>query len=375
MTFGTGVLPSQTLRGMITDGVIAAAPDVLDDQVQPASLDLRLGTVAYRVRASFLAGAGARLADRLGEFEMHRIELSGGAVLEKGAVYVVPLMESLALPEGIEAVANAKSSTGRLDLLTRLITDHGTEFDRIAPGYHGPLYAEICPQSFSVLVRPGMRLNQLRFRAGKAVLSDDELRARHAAERLVDGTAVIDHGLAFSVDLKPQGGDLVGFRAKPHTGVIDLDRIGYYDPSEYWEPIRTTEGRIILDPGAFYILVSREAVHIPPDCAAEMAPYLAMVGEFRVHYAGFFDPGFGHAPAGGAGSRGVLEVRCHEAPFALEHGQVVGRLVYERMAEVPQTLYGAGIKSNYQGQGLKLSKHFKPIDAQGRAAPPSGQSG
>ena len=359
---GTGVLPSQTLRRMIEDGILAPAPGcpaITEAQIQPASLDLRLGTTAYRVRASFLAGEGRTVADRLTEFEMHRIDLSQGAVLEKGAVYVVPLMESLALPDGIQAVANAKSSTGRLDLLTRTITDGGVEFDRIAPGYHGPLYAEICPRSFSVLVRPGMRLNQIRFRAGQAVLTDAELTARHAAEGLVDGPAVIDHGLGFSVDLKPAEGDLVGYRAKPHTGVIDLDRIGHYDPAEFWEPIHTRDGRIILDPGAFYILVSREAVHIPPDCAAEMAPYLAMVGEFRVHYAGFFDPGFGHDAAGGAGSRGVLEVRCHEAPFVLEHGQVVGRLVYERMADVPETLYGADLKSNYQGQGLKLAKHFR----------------
>ncbi len=358
-TDGTGVLPSQTLSELIDAGALTGTPAILRDQIQPASLDLRLGATATRVRASFLAGSGNSVADRLGEFEMHRFSLDGGAVLEKGAVYVVPLMERLRLPAGITAVANAKSSTGRLDLLTRLITDDGIEFDRIAPGYDGPLYAEICPQSFSVLVRPGMRLNQIRFRAGQALLTDDALRARHAEARLVDGPAVIDHGLAFSVDLRPASGDLVGYRAKPHTGVIDLDRIGFYDPAEFWEPIHTRAGRIILDPGAFYILVSREAVHIPPDCAAEMAPYLAMVGEFRVHYAGFFDPGFGHDAAGGAGSRGVLEVRCHEAPFALEHGQVVGRLVYERMAAVPARLYGAGIRSNYQGQGLKLSKHFR----------------
>nr|WP_148912604.1 2'-deoxycytidine 5'-triphosphate deaminase [Maritimibacter alkaliphilus] len=356
---GTGVLPSQTLRQMIDAGTLAADPVIIPEQIQPASLDLRLGTVAYRVRASFLAGEGRTVADRLDEFEMHRIDLTHGAVLEKGAVYVVPLMERLALPDGIQAVANAKSSTGRLDLLTRTITDGGVEFDRIAPGYTGPLYAEICPRSFSVLVRPGMRLNQIRFRQGQAVLSDADLRTRHAADPLVDGAPVIDNGLGFSVDLKPAQGDLVGYRAKPHTGVIDLDKIGHYDPAEFWEPIHTTEGRIILDPGAFYILVSREAVTIPPDCAAEMAPYLAMVGEFRVHYAGFFDPGFGHDTAGGTGSRGVLEVRCHEAPFVLEHGQVVGRLVYEKMSETPETLYGADLKSNYQGQGLKLSKHFR----------------
>ncbi|CUI02102.1 2'-deoxycytidine 5'-triphosphate deaminase [Leisingera aquaemixtae] len=355
----TGVLPSQTIENMLENGAITVSTPLVEGQVQPASLDLRLGNVAYRVRASFLAGQGRSVSDRLTEFEMHRISLDGGAVLEKGCVYVVPLMEGLALPQDVSAVANAKSSTGRLDLLTRTITDGGEEFDRIKPGYTGPLYAEICPRSFSVLVRPGMRLNQIRFRRGQAVLSDAELKMLHAGTPLVDGEAVIEDGLGFSVDLKLPGTDLVGYRAKPHTGVIDLDRIGEYDPQEYWEEVRTKDGRIILDPGAFYILVSREAVHIPPAFAAEMAPYLAMVGEFRVHYAGFFDPGFGHDAAGGAGSRGVLEVRCHEAPFVLEHGQVVGRLVYEKMAEVPEQLYGAGIASNYQGQGLKLSKHFK----------------
>ncbi len=359
MSAMTGVLPSQVLRQLISDGILTGSPDITEAQIQPASLDLRLGTVAYRVRASFLTGEGATVAERLAEFEMHRIDLSAGAVLEKGCVYVVPLMEHLDLPDTIQAVANAKSSTGRLDLLTRTITDGGVEFDRIAPGYTGPLYAEICPRSFSVLVRPGMRLNQIRFRQGQAVLSDAELKQLHADERLVSGEALISDGLGFSVDLSPSEGTLVGYRAKPHTGVIDLDRIAHYDPAEYWEPIHSTEGRIILDPGAFYILVSREAVHIPPQYAAEMAPYLAMVGEFRVHYAGFFDPGFGHGAAGGTGSRGVLEVRCHEAPFVLEHGQVVGRLVYEQMAAEPETLYGAGISSNYQGQGLKLSKHFR----------------
>ena len=355
----TGVLPSQKIRALIAEGAIRADIPVTPAPIQPSSLDLRLGTVAYRVRASFLAGGGRTVDERLDEFEMHRIDLSKGAVLEKGCVYVVPLMESLKLPEGVQAVANAKSSTGRLDLLTRTITDGGVEFDRIAPGYDGPLYAEICPRSFSVLVRPGMRLNQIRFRQGQAALSDADLRALHEVSPLVSGEALIADGLGFSVDLAPEKGTLVGYRAKPHTGVIDLDLIGHYAPEDYWEPIHTSEGRIILDPGAFYILVSRESVTIPPECAAEMAPYLAMVGEFRVHYAGFFDPGFGHDAAGGQGSRGVLEVRCHEAPFVLEHGQVVGRLVYERMTETPDMLYGREIASNYQGQGLKLSKHFR----------------
>lgn len=354
----SGVVPNQQIEAMIARGDITADQPFVENQVQPASLDLRLGTVAYRVRASFLAGSGRSVKDRLKEFEMHAVDLTEGAVLEKGCVYVVPLMERITLPATMSAVANAKSSTGRLDLLTRTITDGGSEFDRIAPGYDGPLYAEICPRSFSVLARPGMRLNQIRFRTGQAVLSDAELSALHAETPLVDGEAVIDDGLGFSVDLKLEGTTLVGYRAKPHTGVIDLDNIGHYAPRDYWEEVHAENGQIILDPGAFYILVSREAVTIPPEFAAEMAPFLAMVGEFRVHYAGFFDPGFGHASAGGSGSRGVLEVRCHEAPFVLEHGQIVGRLVYERMADIPTQLYGADLKSNYQGQGLKLSKHF-----------------
>ncbi|PQO22413.1 2'-deoxycytidine 5'-triphosphate deaminase [Rhodobacteraceae bacterium WD3A24] len=354
-----GVLPAQELRAMIGRGEIAADRPVDAEQIQPASLDLRLGDMAHRVRASFLPGKGRRVAERLADFEMHRMSLAQGAVLEKGCVYLVELCEGLRLPAGIQAVANAKSSTGRLDLLTRVVTDEGVEFDRVAEGYDGPLYAEICPRSFSVLVRPGMRLNQIRLRRGQAVLTDSEIATLHAAEGLVSGPAVISEGLGFSVDLSPGAGGLIGYRARPHTGLIDLDRIGAYAPADYWDALHADSGRLILDPGAFYILVSREAVHIPPDYAAEMAPYLAMVGEFRVHYAGFFDPGFGHAAAGGAGARGVLEVRCHEAPFVLEHGQIVGRLVYERMAARPETLYGAGAASNYQGQGLKLSKHFR----------------
>jgi len=354
-----GVIPSHMIETMVAQGQISISEPLQGDQVQPASLDLRLGNTAYRVRASFLAGQTATVAKRLREFEMHRIDISKGAVLEKGCVYLVPLMERLNLPPDIEAVANAKSSTGRLDLLTRTITDHGKEFDRIVKGYSGPLYAEICPRSFSVLVRPGMRLNQIRFRVGHAVLSDDALTELHAQTPLVSGEAVIQDGLGFSVDLSASRNGLVGYRAKPHTGVIDLGKIGAYDPADFWEEIRTEDQQIILDPGAFYILVSQEAVTIPPEFAAEMAPYLAMVGEFRVHYAGFFDPGFGHAAANGQGSRGVLEVRCHEAPFVLEHGQVVGRLVYEAMFETPSQLYGRELASNYQGQGLKLSKHFK----------------
>jgi dCTP deaminase len=359
MTEAPGVLPDHALAALIARGAITADPAVLPAQVQPASLDLRLGTVAYRMRASFLPGAW-RVAERIEALAMHRMDLTGGAVLERGCVYLIPLAESLRLPADLSGVANAKSSTGRLDLLARTIADGGTEFDRIPAGYAGPLWVEVCPRSFSVLVRPGMRLNQLRLRRGEAVLDDAALAALHARVPLVDGgAAAIAQGLGFSVDLAPPGGGPAGWRAKPHAGVIDLDRIAHYPAGAFWEPVSAEDGVIVLDPGAFYILVSREAVTVPPDHAAEMAPYLAMLGEFRVHYAGFFDPGFGWAEAGGAGSRGVLEVRCHEAPFALEHGQRVGRLVYERMGAVPERVYGAGIASNYQGQGLKLAKQFR----------------
>jgi len=354
-----GVLADHQIRDLINSGGIASDVPITDEQVQPASLDLRLGAVAYRVRASFLAGSGRTVAARLRDFQMHQFPLAGGAVLEKGCVYLVPLVENLNLPDDMAGAASAKSSIGRLDLLTRIITDYGVEFDRVPQGYRGPLYVEICPRSFSVVVQPGQMLNQIIFRLGDTIIDDAALRALHKKSPIVDGTAKISGGLGFSVDLRPASGDLVGYRAKPHAGVIDLAKLAHYAPADYWEEIRTTSGWIILDPGAFYILVSREAISIPPDHAAEMAPYLAMVGEFRVHYAGFFDPGFGYDAAGGAGSRGVLEVRCHEAPFVLEHGQLVGRLVYEKMAALPAALYGAGIKSNYQGQGLKLSKHFK----------------
>jgi dCTP deaminase len=274
----------------------------------------------------------------------------------------VPLAESLALPHDLSASANPKSSTGRLDVFTRVIADHARGFDRIEAGYRGPLYAEISPKTFPVLVRAGSRLSQIRFRRGHATLDAAALRALHDKERLVDvADADVSEGIAVGVDLAGLGaGKLVGYRAKRHTGVIDVDRRDGYDVLDFWEPMSARpDGNLILDPDEFYILASKEAVQVPPDYAAEMVPFDPLVGEFRVHYAGFFDPGFGYAGAGGRGSRAVLEVRSREVPFILEHGQIVGRLVYENMLARPQTLYGTGIGSNYQAQSLKLSKHFR----------------
>ena len=357
-----GILPDRMIASLADDGGILPAYPFVPDQIQPASLDLRLGEIAYRVRASFLPGPGATVAQRIDELKLHEIVLTEGAVLETNCVYIVPLIESLALPEDIAASANPKSSTGRLDVFTRVIADETRGFDRIAAGYHGPLYAEISPKTFPVLVREGSRLSQIRFRRGKAVIDADALRALHARERLVDSTeAVMGDGVAVSVDLAGTGPERrVGYRAKRHTGLIDVERRGGYEVADFWEPmVARADKSLILDPDEFYILASKEAVQVPPDYAAEMVPFDPLVGEFRVHYAGFFDPGFGYAGAGGSGARAVLEVRSREVPFILEHGQIVGRLVFEEMLARPDQLYGTGIGSNYQAQGLKLSKHFK----------------
>jgi dCTP deaminase len=336
-----GILPSQAIRALIVAEGVKLAEPLLPNQLQPASLDLRLGNVAYRVRASFLPGRDERVTTKLDDLQMHAISLSQGAVLETGCVYVAPLLEGLALPDGLCAATNPKSSTGRLDVFTRVIADGVSAFDQIPAGYDGPLYAEICPQTFPVVVRKGSRLSQIRFRAGGP-----------------DAKPVND--IPLSVDLAGDQDGLVGYRAKRHTGLVDVDAVGACAMLDYWEPIHVRgKKRLILDPDQFYILASKEAVHVPPTQAAEMVPFNPLVGEFRVHYAGFFDPGFGHAEAGGAGSKAVLEVRSHKVPFILEDGQTIGRLVYERLTETPELLYGRDLASHYQAQGLKLSKHFK----------------
>ncbi len=338
----TGILPSQAIRALTESGEVVLAEPLLSNQLQPASLDLRLGNIAYRVRASFLPAPGEKVSNKLDDLQLHAISLSQGAVLETGCVYVAPLMESLALPQDVAAATNPKSSTGRLDVFTRVIADGVSSFDQIPAGYSGPLYAEICPQTFPVVVRKGSRLSQIRFRAGGSV----------------EPTVVSDIGL--SVDITGDKDGLVGYRAKRHTGLVDVDAVGACAVHDYWEPIYVRgKKRLILDPDQFYILASKEAVHVPPTQAAEMVPFNPLVGEFRVHYAGFFDPGFGHAEAGGEGSKAVLEVRSHKVPFILEDGQTIGRLVYEDLTDTPELLYGRDLASHYQAQGLKLSKHFK----------------
>jgi dCTP deaminase len=381
----TGILPFQAIRDMVQNGEIKSAEilkSIEADQIQPASIDLRLGDFAYPVDTSFLPGRKTKVLEKMAQldadFEKYKIDLRQGAVLEKGRVYVVPLLESIKLKSDVAAFANPKSSTGRLDILTRLIADEATHFDQVESGYQGELYIEIAPRSFSVVARTGTRLNQLRFRRTRGV-APRPITAADWNQLLNDGLIVdanidadpdVDAGqarepgmLPFTVDLMGTGSEdaLIGWRAKKNTKRIDLDRRDY-DPLDFWEPLRfRREPSLTLVPDDFYILMTKEAIAVPPNYAAEMLPYDTRAGEFRVHYAGFFDPGFGLSASNGraGSSRGVLEVRSHEVPFLLEHGQTVGWLRYERMAGVPDSLYGQEIKSNYQGQSLKLAKQFK----------------
>lgn len=378
----TGILPFQAIREMVDGEEIKATEiftDIEADQIQPASIDLRLGSHAYPVDTSFLPGRGVKVLEKMEEldpdFQRFKIDLKDGAVLEKGRVYVVPLAEFISLRSEVAAFANPKSSTGRLDILTRLIADGATHFDQVEDGYEGQLYIEIAPRSFSVVVKSGTRLNQLRFRRTRGLVAKQITGADWKA--LLDEGSIVDTRsaeqrarfgdkpgvLPFTVDLEGAGrGDsLIGWRAKKNTKRIDLERRDY-DPRDFWEPLYWhKEPSLTLVPDEFYILMTKEAIAVPPSYAAEMLPYDTRAGEFRVHYAGFFDPGFGWNPqTGRAGSsRGVLEVRSHEVPFLLEHAQTVGWLRYERMAQSPSTLYGQEIRSNYQGQGLKLAKQFR----------------
>ena len=364
-----GLLPRQEIRNLVHRKVLRATQDLDEGQFQPASLDLRLGPRAYRVRASFLPGPNRTVEEKLSELTYDAIDLSDGAVLEKGCVYVVELLEHLRLPDTVAALANPKSSTGRLDVFTRLIADRSEVFDSVPGGYEGRLYAEISPRSFSVKLRKGSRLNQIRFRRRNSQqgeltefrLSDRELRELHERSPLVDGDLQVRNGLVLHIELGGIGeGRLLGYRAQRHTDLIDIDRIGEYRFDDFWETVRARgDGRLILDPNEFYILASKERLQIPSHLAAEMVPIDPTMGEFRVHYAGFFDPGFGSTANGQPGSRAVLEVRSHEVPFILDDGQMVCRLAYEDMAGVPDSLYGESGTSNYQGQDLKLSKHFR----------------
>jgi len=362
----TGILPSQGIRGLVASGRVRSTPAVLEEHIQPASLDLRLGDVAHRVQASFLPGERT-VESRIKELRMTRVDLTKAAVFEKGCVYIVPLLEELNLPKSISAIANPKSTTGRLDIFTRLITDRSVAFDRVEPGYAGRLYAEIASRTFTVAVRAGMRLNQLRFVRGNpptpdALISrlDDEENLVYMEEEKI-AKARVNRGLRITVNLEgAQPSEVVAYKARKHAPAIELDRLDYYSPDEFWEArVQPANKSLILEPGDFYILASRERVRVPAEYAAEMMAFDPSAGEFRIHYAGFFDPGFGYGSGDIQGTRAVLEVRAHDVPFMVEHGQLVGRLSYMPLMSRPDKIYGRDIGSSYQQQALTLSKQFK----------------
>ena len=364
-----GLFGRQKIKAMIGRKLIRAEIPIETSQLQPASLDLRLSKEAYRVRSSFLPGRGVAVRERLKSLNAEPVSLAGkGAVLEKGIVYVARLMERLELRPNLSGAANPKSSTGRIDIFTRLIVDRGEAFDDVPLEYKGELWLEISPRSFSVRVKAGTKLNQVRFRSRHPQqrdrrtfsLDDADLRRRNLASPLIDGPLDLREGVVVRIDLGGLSEPVVGYRAIKNSDVVDVNRLRGYRIEDFWEPIHAREdGRLILDPDQFYILASREKVQIPPDLAAEMAPIDPAFGEFRVHYAGFFDPGFGRGEDGRPSARAVLEVRSRDVPFLLEDGQPVGRLVYEKLAGPPDALYGADSTSSYQHQGLKLSKHFR----------------
>jgi dCTP deaminase len=363
----TGILPSQEISNLIAHGHIRATPSIHPDHIQPASLDLRLGDMAHRVRASFLPGPNNTVADKIKDLRMARIDLTGAPVLEKDCVYIIPLVEELNLPDNISGRANPKSTTGRLDIFTRLITDYGTEFDSVPAGYKGKLYAEVVSRTFTVAIRAGMRLSQLRFVQGSPRSGDSMIKGLDQEEPLVymDETspakAQFQRGLRITVNLEgSEPGEIIAYKAKRYAPAIELDRVGYYATEEFWEVRHQNANKnLILEPGDFYILASRERVRVPPDFAAEMVPFDPSDGEFRIHYAGFFDPGFGYGSSEIKGTRAVLEVRAHEVPFLMEHGQLVGRLNYMHLLSRPEKIYGTNIGSSYQHQALTLSKQFR----------------
>ena len=365
--YTTGVLPAQKVKGLIETGAISASAALTEEQIQPASIDLRLGSVAYRVQASFLPGRYSTVEKKIQELMMSEIDLKRPTVFEKGCVYIVPLMEELALPKGISAKANPRSTTGRLDIFTRLLTDYGTEFERVPEGYRGRLFIEIVPRTFTILAREGMKLNQLRFIRGNPTSPDAQLSELSEKETLVyldedrPAEAQINKGLRVSVNLQGNHpSEIMGYKAKKNAPVIDLQKTNYYEPADFWDPIYSSKAKgIILNPDDFYILASKEKIRIPPDFAAEMVAYDPSMGEFRIHYAGFFDPGFGYGLSDIKGTHAVLEARSHEVPFLIEDGQIVGRLIYERLLEHSHKVYGTDIGSSYQCQGLSLSKQFK----------------
>ena len=354
-----GALPAQQIIDLHNGSCIKSVKPLTDNQIQPASMDLRLSKKCWEVEASFLPGHKTSVRQKLSKLKKREIDIGTFKTLTRGKIYIIQIQEELRLPSNISAVANAKSSTGRLDILTRLISDNSSCFDRIRKGYRGKIYVEIAPISFSIIIKEGITLNQLRFHNEQKIITDRQLEKLNARYNILENASQIDNGITISVNLKGKENEPIGFKARKNCPAINLSKLNFYKIETFWEKLFSKKGYITLSPGAFYILRSKEYITIPPETAAEMIPYEVRMGEFRVHYAGFFDPGFGHNSTDGKGSKAVLEIRSWEVPFILEDSQIVGRLIYEKLLELPEKSYGESIGSNYQKQGLKLSKHFK----------------
>ncbi len=355
-----GALPAEQIKDLHKRSSIKCLHPLTDTQIQPASMDLRLSKKCWEVEASFLPGHKKTVRQKLSKLKKRELDIGDFKTLAKGKIYIIQIQEELSLPDNISAVANAKSSTGRLDILTRLISDNSNCFDRVRKGYKGKVYVEIAPISFSITIKEGITLNQLRFHNEQQIITDRQLEKLNTRFNIVENTTQIDNGITISVNLKGKENEPIGFKARKNCPAINLSKLNFYKVETFWERLFTKKGYMTLAPGAFYILRSKEYITIPPQTAAEMVPYEVRMGEFRVHYAGFFDPGFGFTKnVVDKRSKAVLEIRCHETPFILEDSQIIGKLIYETLSGVPSVMYGEIIGSNYQGQTLKLSKHFK----------------
>ncbi len=357
-----GALPTEQIIALLKCSHIKCMQPLTDNQIQPASMDLRLSKKCWEVEASFLPGQKKTVRQKLSKLKKREIDIGTFKTLSKGKIYIIQIQEEFSLPDNISAVANAKSSTGRLDILTRLISDNSSCFDRIRKGYKGKVYVEIAPISFSIIIKEGLTLNQLRFHNEQKIITDRQIEKLNTRFNIVENASQIDNGITISVNLKGKENEPIGFKARKNCPAINLSKLNFYKVETFWEKLFSNKGYITLAPGAFYILSSKEYITVPPQTAAEMVPYEVRMGEFRVHYAGFFDPGFGFTQNRiDNRSKAVLEIRCHETPFILEDSQIIGKLIYETLSSVPNATYGEIIGSNYQGQTLKLAKHFKDL--------------
>ncbi len=326
------------------------------NQIQPASLDLSLSEECYEIKHSFLSHK-TTVRRKLKDLIIKKINLNKEFIFKKDKTYIVKLNESLNLKNNIFGHCNPKSSTGRLDIFCRTIVDFAEEYEKIPNNYQGEIFLEITSRSFDVAFKKGNCLNQLRLIMGNQYyLSDEQLKKIKTKLKITNfkkNTLKINNGVKISVDLS--NSKTIAYVAKNNTPVLKFSKIKSHKINDFWKAIKNIDNSLLIEKNKFYILKSKEKVIIPDNLAGEMIPYDTGIGDFRAHYAGFFDPGFGMPN----GTYAVLEVKTNEIPFLLEDGQTIARIKYEKLNKNSNIVYGKDIKSNYQNQGLKLSKHFK----------------